>query len=336
MTAKHRLFLSILTALLIFTGCSASSAVSAPEESAQSASLGAAISKTAVSEAAISEAPSPGKTAARQMAAEPAAPASSDTTGTADTGTDAEVSRSDSPLMVRINDSLYQFTGQLHDDALRCGNMDGQITSEVDSAETPVQNNQSNFGTGYGYQYGAPDSIEVYMPYNAPDEMHWLIFSKKDASFASSEPLTSAPVLALSDPLASAPDSFELQSGSYNWNYPSGDQICSLIACGPHPLDGAPDPDSITLKLPRYNDQRTVTYAFSCQVPADALTIRQWNKTDIGNTDADVISVTSIDDPEPYVELESGYLYELTLEWKEENLDTNGFYGDASYVLITE
>lgn len=334
----------MLTALLVFTGCGASSAASISEETARSASSEAVISETAISEAGVPEAPSPENAAVQNPASEPAAPVpasssngtSSDNDTSSDNGTDRETAWPDSSPMVMINDSLYQFTGQLHDDALRCGNMDGQITSEVGRFETPVQNNQSNFGTGYDYQYGDSDSIEVYMPYNAPDEMHWLIFSKKDASSAPSEPLTSAPALVLSDPLASVLNSFELQSGSYTWNCKSGEEMRGIIACGSHPLDGAPDPDSITLKLPRYNGQNTAAYAFSSQVPADALTIRQWNKTDIGNTNAAAISVTSVDNPEPYVELAPGYVYELTLEWKEENLDTNGFFGEASYVLITE
>ena len=35
----------------------------------------------------------------------------------------------------------------------RCGNMDGEITSTVDGTEIPTEDNQSNFGSGFGYQY---------------------------------------------------------------------------------------------------------------------------------------------------------------------------------------
>ncbi len=45
----------------------------------------------------------------------------------------------------------------------RCGTMDGEITSTVDGTEIPTEDNQSNFGSGFGYQYGADDTIEIYM-----------------------------------------------------------------------------------------------------------------------------------------------------------------------------
>ena len=42
--------------------------------------------------------------------------------------------------------------------------MDGEITSAVDGSEKPTKDNQSNFGTGYSYQYGATEgTIEIYM-----------------------------------------------------------------------------------------------------------------------------------------------------------------------------
>lgn len=49
----------------------------------------------------------------------------------------------------------------------RCGVMDGEITSEVDGSEKPTKDNQSNFGTGYGYQYGSQEGIiEINMNEN--------------------------------------------------------------------------------------------------------------------------------------------------------------------------
>ncbi|MBD5451905.1 MAG: DUF5301 domain-containing protein [Lachnospiraceae bacterium] len=65
--------------------------------------------------------------------------------------------------MVKINDKLYYDTGRESTAEGRCGNMDGQITSTVDGSEIPTENNQSNFGSGFGYQYGMDDTIEIYM-----------------------------------------------------------------------------------------------------------------------------------------------------------------------------
>lgn len=76
--------------------------------------------------------------------------------------------------MVRVNDKLYYDTGKESTVSGRCGNMDGQITSEVDGSKIPTENNQSNFGTGFGYQYGEGDTIEVYM------NEKWFVFEYRE------------------------------------------------------------------------------------------------------------------------------------------------------------
>ena len=63
--------------------------------------------------------------------------------------------------MVRIDGKLYYDTGRESIMDARCGTMDGEITSTVDGTEIPTEDNQSNFGSGFGYQYGAGDTIEI-------------------------------------------------------------------------------------------------------------------------------------------------------------------------------
>lgn len=66
--------------------------------------------------------------------------------------------------MVMIKGVLYLDTGCDSDAEGRCGVMDGQITSSVNGSEHPTEDDQSNFGTGYGYQYGAIEgTVEIYM-----------------------------------------------------------------------------------------------------------------------------------------------------------------------------
>ncbi|MDD2954687.1 MAG: hypothetical protein PHD67_00075 [Oscillospiraceae bacterium] len=63
--------------------------------------------------------------------------------------------------MVMVDGKLY---GDANREIIRdgrCGVMDGEIRSTVDIAETPSENGQSNFGSGYGYQYGPEDSLEI-------------------------------------------------------------------------------------------------------------------------------------------------------------------------------
>ena len=65
--------------------------------------------------------------------------------------------------MIRVNDKLYYDTGRKSTICAHCGNMDGEITSTVDRTEIPTEDNHSNFGSGFCYQYRAYDTIEIYM-----------------------------------------------------------------------------------------------------------------------------------------------------------------------------
>jgi len=76
---------------------------------------------------------------------------------------------------VMVNDKLYYDTGKESTVVGRCGNMDGQITSTVDGTEIPTENNQSNFGTGFGYQYGSEENtIEIFM------NEKWIVFAYRE------------------------------------------------------------------------------------------------------------------------------------------------------------
>ena len=78
--------------------------------------------------------------------------------------------------MVRIDGKLYYDTGRESIMDARCGNMDGEITSTVDGTEIPTEDNQSNFGSGFGYQYGTDDTIEIYM------NEKWFVFEYREES----------------------------------------------------------------------------------------------------------------------------------------------------------
>lgn len=86
---------------------------------------------------------------------------------TEDAGGETEKTAGDYPACVMVDGVVYKDTGYT-DSMIKCGNMDGEITSSVDGI--PSENNQSNFGTGYGYQR----SIEDYVVVVIDDE--WRIF----------------------------------------------------------------------------------------------------------------------------------------------------------------
>lgn len=82
---------------------------------------------------------------------------------------------SESISMLMVDGELYLDTGHEAPSERKCGVMDGKITSTVDMSEQPTKDNESNFGTGYGYQYGSHEGlIEVCM-----DGKWWVFATEK-------------------------------------------------------------------------------------------------------------------------------------------------------------
>lgn len=77
----------------------------------------------------------------------------------------------DTTRMVMVDGVLYADTGRLSQAEGRCGVMDGCLTSSVASG-APTRDDQSNFGTGYGYQLGFEEgTIEVCIGQD------WVVFA---------------------------------------------------------------------------------------------------------------------------------------------------------------
>ena len=75
------------------------------------------------------------------------------------------------PRMLMVDGVLYEDAGCEDSTEGRCGNMDGEITSSVESWQQPEEDGQSNFGSGFGYQIGMePDTLEILQ------DGHWLVF----------------------------------------------------------------------------------------------------------------------------------------------------------------
>ena len=80
--------------------------------------------------------------------------------------------------MVMVDGLLYYDTGKESTIEARCGMMDGEITSTVDPSEIPTEDNQSNFGVGFGYQYGINNSIEIQM-----EDGTWFVFQREGTEY---------------------------------------------------------------------------------------------------------------------------------------------------------
>ena len=73
---------------------------------------------------------------------------------------------------VMVNGVVYYDTGYKGSLNGRCVAVDGQITSECSSSEVLIEDDQSNFGKGYDYQYGSVEGrIEIQMT-----DGNWYVF----------------------------------------------------------------------------------------------------------------------------------------------------------------
>lgn len=146
--------------------------------------------------------------------------------------------------------------------------------------------------------------------------------------------LSSAPTISLNDSLSSTLAQFEVSSGNYSWSYLEKGETVSLVACGMHPLDT--DPEKVEkLKVPKYNGMDSVFYSLSCVVAPDSVTVREWDISQLGDVEAEESSPVNYGDS-ALIELKPGKVYEITVNWDESKFEFNGFFGEASYVVLTE
>lgn len=148
--------------------------------------------------------------------------------------------------------------------------------------------------------------------------------------------LESAPELTLTDVLSSRYEPFTIQPGNSSWSVMDGGEVSTVVACGASPADEAGSERAAKLKIPSYNRMDEGYYSFSTTVAPDRLVVRRWDNTDAGKQDSAPECVITYYCPVFTVGLEKGKVYEFAAEWKEEDLEENGFGGRASYVLVTE
>ena len=146
--------------------------------------------------------------------------------------------------------------------------------------------------------------------------------------------LTAPPEISLTDPLSSTYAAFTLRSGTSEWSWADKDGITSSIACGSTPLDLDPE-QAATLDVPDYNRMDSVPYLLSCVILPDRVLLREWDIQDLGSTDAEPLSETQYSEALP-IELKKGRVYELVAAWEEEKQEERSFWGEASYLFLTE
>ena len=136
--------------------------------------------------------------------------------------TDNELSSTEIPgdriPMVMVDGLLYYDTGKESTIEARCGMMDGEITSTVDASEIPTKDNQSNFGVGFGYQYGINNSIEIQM-----EDGTWFVFQREGTEYV--EPTENTDNTDTADDTITEPLFIRMENPS--WEYYTAESVVS-------------------------------------------------------------------------------------------------------------
>lgn len=136
--------------------------------------------------------------------------------------TDSELSSSEIPgdriPMVMVDGFLYYDTGKESTLEGRCGMMDGEITSTVDASEIPTEDNQSNFGVGFGYQYGINNSIDIQM-----EDGTWFVFQREGTEYV--EPTENTDNTDTADDTITEPLFIRMENPS--WEYYTAESVVS-------------------------------------------------------------------------------------------------------------
>ena len=120
--------------------------------------------------------------------------------------------------MVMVDGLLYYDTGKESTLEGRCGMMDGEITSTVDASEIPTEDNQSNFGVGFGYQYGINNSIDIQM-----EDGTWFVFQREGTEYV--EPTENDENIETADNTIIEPQFIRMENPS--WEYYTAESVVS-------------------------------------------------------------------------------------------------------------
>ena len=247
--------------------------------------------------------------------------------------------------MVMVDGVLYLDTGHNNTDIRKCGTPDGEITSEVDGSEKPTANDQSNFGTGYGYQYGATEgTIEIYM------NDKWCIFATEEVrqqiQFPNKESETGSNDTVLKEPpvltVICGKESVEALRGTTSWMYQNEDGTGSGIESDSmHPLQAKEYMTPLDLIPTPISSIDPLTANLQWDTTPDKVVVRCWGEECWGRYDAEsediLVDVMGIDFNSQLVtnyviQLKDGnYIYEVVAEWN--SSETWG--GTAYYSFYT-
>lgn len=109
--------------------------------------------------------------------------------------------------------------------------------------------------------------------------------------------------------------------------------MVSVVVCGADPREYVEKKPSMV--IPKYNGMEEVGYSIGCDKAPTTLVVKEYYRAAIEDTQAEPVSVQSYDGTF-LIKLKPNRYYEIYAVWEEGDMETNGFYGNAEYALVTD
>lgn len=155
-------------------------------------------------------------------------------------------------------------------------------------------------------------------------------------SFTSVEILKKPPTLTMQDALSSAMNFTYVESGTYEWTYPTGNpnEVTTINASGAFPTVAVKGKEDEWIQVRDYNGIDYAPYMLSWGIEPELIRVKEYDLLDLGDMEPQVLDEYTLEDVY-FLELRPRRIYEIIAQW-DEGSNGNGFYGEASYIFATD
>ncbi len=146
--------------------------------------------------------------------------------------------------------------------------------------------------------------------------------------------LKEPPTLTMQDALSSALNFTYVESGTYDWMYPSGKagEMVAVNASGAFPTVAVKGKEDEWIQVTDYNGIDYAPYMLSWGVEPDRIRVKEYDLLDLGDMEPQILEEYTVEDVY-FLELRPRRIYEVIAEW---DAGSNEFYGEASYIFATD
>ncbi len=148
--------------------------------------------------------------------------------------------------------------------------------------------------------------------------------------------LKKPPTLTMQDALSSAMNFTYVESGTYEWSYPTGNpnEMTTINASGAFPTVAVKGKEDEWIEVRDYNGVDYAPYMLNWGIDPDRIHVVEYDLLDLGDMEPLVLDEYTLEDVY-FLELRPRRIYEVIAQW-DEGSNGNGFYGEATYIFATD